>query len=87
MTEPRSNNSSTVQVGNTFLFSEGSLTTAAHGGSFEVNAAILSTAMPRRRVGTGDVLSYEPLAVVSGVERNAADAADSSSDELWWRAV
>ncbi|QGW81898.1 hypothetical protein [Variovorax paradoxus] len=74
MTEPKFDKSSTVQIGRIFLFSEGSLTAIANGGSFEVNAAILSTAMPRQRIGTVEVLSDRPSAVVSGVEHGAASA-------------
>ncbi|MDM0089806.1 MULTISPECIES: XVIPCD domain-containing protein [unclassified Variovorax] len=66
---------SKIHVGSVFSVHDGALSLAAHAGSAEVNTAILKTAMPRPRTGTGEVLSDGPSAVLAGVEKGAASTA------------
>lgn len=73
---------STVHVGSVFFFHDGVLFSAAHTGSVEVNTAILNTAMPRPRAGTGEILSDGPSAIVAGVEQGAASASNKPSATL-----
>lgn len=75
MTKPTTRSNANVQVANAYIFNGRAVSAVAHAGSFEVNAAILDAAVPRQRVGTTEVLSDEPSAVVAGVERGAASAA------------
>ncbi|NBP07981.1 MAG: hypothetical protein EBU76_05815 [Gammaproteobacteria bacterium] len=74
MSEP---NKPKVSTNNVFSFSDGALSSIAGTGTLQTNINIATDAGARPRIGTNEVLSDGPSAVVAGVEAGASKAATS----------
>ncbi len=66
--------STKVQTGKVFDFDNGVISEIESTGSFEFNTDVLTTAGPRARVPTIEILSDGPSAVAAGVEKGAEKA-------------
>jgi len=71
MSEP---NKPKVSTGNVFSFSNGALSSVAGAGTLQTNVNIASDAAARPRIGTSEILSDGPSAVVAGLEAGAGSA-------------
>lgn len=63
-----------VQTNNVYFYNGKSVDLAANLGSFNTKSSIITTAAPRPRVGTSQVLTDGPSAVVAGVEVGSPSA-------------
>lgn len=66
-----------VSTGNVFSFSNGALSSVVGTGTLQTNVDIAASAAARPRIGTTEILSDGPSAVVAGVEAGASKAVTS----------